>query len=210
MSTIPEYKIAFKTESLLMKVLGKILFFNKSFMNNYTTTLGRTIYFTNRNYVKSHPVTTRVTLVHELVHVKDYEKYGPILFTLMYGAPQILAPLALVLLFVAPWWIALAWAALCLAPIPAYFRMRLEQKAYTFSLYCLHKINMQGYKIDFDRQIANYVDNFTTSDYYYMWPLFNDKHFKEALSEIQAGRKPFYEAEYYEMADKVLELDVKF
>src|SRR4051812_38491740 len=108
MSNIPEFKVAFKSESLLMKIIGKILFFNKSFMTSYTTTLGHTIYFTDRKYVKAHPVSTKVVLVHEMVHIKDNVNEG-LLFPIGYALPQLLAVLALPLWLIAPWWACLAW-----------------------------------------------------------------------------------------------------
>lgn len=211
MSAIPKYNIYYKSESLLMKILSKILFFNKNFLTSYTTTLGRNIYFTYPNYIKNHPITTQVTLVHELVHVKDYEKYG-FLFFLMYGFPQILAPLSFLLLFIFPWWVSLLAFLFLLAPLPAYFRMKFELKAYTFSLYCLHKLSIKyNYKINFNQYIENYTDNFIKSEYYFMWLFFNKEYFKEALKLIQDGKKPYYEEEYYEMADEVLDkLELKF
>lgn len=209
MNNIPEFKVAFKSESLFMKILGKIMFFNKSFMTKYTTTIGNTIYLTDRKYVKAHPVSTKVVLVHEMVHIKDNMNQGW-RFPIGYAMPQILSLLALPLWLIAPWWMCLAWFALFLLPLPAYFRMRLEQKAYTFSLYALHKLNLKnGFKIDLYAQAAQYTQNFKDSGYYYMWPFFSDEHFVTAVKEIQAGRKPFYDIEYYDMADAVLELDVK-
>jgi len=209
MSNIPEFKVAFKSESLLMKIIGKILFFNKTFMTSYTTTLGRTIYFTDRKYVKAHPVSTKVALVHELIHVKDYEDSG-LRFQLGYAMPQILSVLAFPLFLIAPWWACLAWFAFFLAPLPAFFRMKSEEKAYTFSLYALHKLNVKnGYNIDLKAQAVQYTSNFKNSGYYFMWPFFTDTHFMTAVSEIQAGRKPFYDVSFYDMADAILELDVK-
>lgn len=204
MSTVPNYKIDFKSESKLMKTIGKVLFFNKSFMTNFTTTLGRTIYFPDRSYLKNRPVTSKATLVHELVHVKDYEKYGPVKFILMYGSPQILSLFTIPLFFFAPWYIALICFCFCLFPLPAYFRMKLEEKAYTFSVYSLYKLTQTGNKIDVAIYIDSCIEIFKSSDYYFMWPFYNSNHLKSAFEEFKKGNKPFYEQEYYDMADEVL------
>ena len=37
--------IKYKDNSWFMKVLSKILFFNKKFMTRFTTTIGKTVYF---------------------------------------------------------------------------------------------------------------------------------------------------------------------
>ena len=210
MSFIPEYKIVYKTDSRLMRCLGWLMFFNKSFMTDFTTTLGHTIYLTNQQYAKLHPVTVKVTIAHELVHVKDYERLGGLLFVLLYGCPQIFAPLAILLALFCPWWIAALWAVLCLSPVPAYFRMQLEKKAYTFSIYALYLLNTKyGFNIDFEKNIDNFAENFTKSNYYFMWPMFSKDYFNVALSEMKAGNKPYYPESYYQMVEEVMANELK-
>ena len=46
----PELKVEFKDESKFMKFLGVLLFFNKEFMSNYSTTIGNTVYFPSRHF----------------------------------------------------------------------------------------------------------------------------------------------------------------
>lgn len=210
MSFIPEHKIVYKTDSALMRFLGKLMFFNKSFMTDFTTTLGHTIYLTNPQYAKLHPVTLKVTIAHELVHIRDYQRLGGFLFVLMYGCPQILAPLAILLAFLFPWWIAVLWAVVCLSPVPAYFRMQLEKKAYTFSLYAMYLLSSKyGFNIDFDSNIDHFVENFTKSNYYFMWPMFSRAYFTKVLSDMKAGLKPGYPVEYYQMVEEVMANDLK-
>ena len=45
-----DFKIKYKNESLFMKVIGFLLFFNKTFMTNYITTIGSTIYYPSREW----------------------------------------------------------------------------------------------------------------------------------------------------------------
>jgi hypothetical protein len=71
-----KYKIVAKEDSTLMKIIGKLLFFNKGFMTNYVTTLGSTIYAPGGEI-------SDITLQHELVHVKDWKRWN-ILFSLSY------------------------------------------------------------------------------------------------------------------------------
>lgn len=71
-------KLVPKKDSAFMRVLGKLaaLIGNKSFMTNFWTTIGRTIYY---------PVGVQLPFVHvgvlehELVHVKQWDKWGPLM-----------------------------------------------------------------------------------------------------------------------------------
>src|SRR4030043_385107 len=96
----PNLKIKYKDESLLMKILGKLMFFNKGFMTSYTTTIGSTIYFPNSNFVKARPISSSVILLHELVHLYDNSKFTAPLFSFLYLFPQILVLLFFPLLFI--------------------------------------------------------------------------------------------------------------
>lgn len=187
----PKLKIKYKDESLLMKTLGKIMFFNKEFMTSYTTTIGSTIYYPNRNFIKARPISSSVILLHELVHVSDAKKYTLPLFSLLYACPQILTLLFFPLLFLS-WKIALV-ALLFATPLPAYFRMKFEKRAYMTSLYALSEL---GKKLNFDpaldRQREDFQTQFKTSSYYFMWP-FGDlnKQFDDALVKIRNNERPF-------------------
>lgn len=85
---IPNIKIKYKDKSLLMKILSKLLFFNKDFMNKYTTTIGNTIYFPTENFINTYPISSISILLHECVHISDSRK-NP-LFKFLYLTPQIL------------------------------------------------------------------------------------------------------------------------
>lgn len=204
---IPEYKIAFKDKSLLMKILGFLLFFNKKFMTNYSTTIGNTVYFPTETWLMSRPVTAKIILYHELIHMRDSARLSRFIFSFAYLFPQILAIFSIPLFFY-NWIVALVWLVFFLMPIPAYFRMALEKKAYTFSLYTVYRLNKNA---NLDEQISMYSSQFNTSYYYYMWP-FNgiDAYFQDALVRFKNGEKPFYPKADYDMIDYMIDNDIKF
>lgn len=124
-------QVAYKDNSWLMKVLAKILFFNKGFMTKFTTTLGSTVYFPSEEYVSENPRRAVSILMHEAVHVHDSKKLTPVPFSLLYLSPQILALGAL-----SAFWVG--WGALLcllfLAPIPSPGRAWLEARAYAMNV----------------------------------------------------------------------------
>lgn len=85
---IPGFKVKFKDESFLMKVLGFLAHpFNPDFLSTYTTTLGKTVYFPSRVYYESNPAGSMKTLFHEGVHLWD-EQQHPLTFKASYLFPQ--------------------------------------------------------------------------------------------------------------------------
>lgn len=129
-------RVRFKNESLLMRVLGAILFFNPAFMTGYITTIGRTVYFPDRSSVEGDRPDW-ATLAHEGVHVADYVA-RPVRFVGAYLFPQWLAVGALVAIG-AVWslWFLCALAFLAaLAPWPAPGRARLERRGYQMTIVC--------------------------------------------------------------------------
>jgi|SRR5579885_1002689 len=201
----PDVKIAYKDQSTLMKILGFLLFFNPAFMTSYITTLGSTIYFPSQTYVNAHPVSSLVVLLHELTHVKDEKKISKVLFSLAYLLPQLLVLLFLPLLFIFGWKVAL-FSLIFLAPLPAYFRMIFEKRAYMTSIYVINKLNQThpDYKINLDDQTKFFVAQFKNFSYYVMWP-FNsiDKEFATALQLIKDGKRP-YEDPVFDILDQIV------
>lgn len=190
----PSLQVKYKNQSTFMKVLGTILFFNKSFMTDYVTTIGSIIYIPDQNYMKLHPVSGSVTFLHELVHIYDSGKISRPLFTFLYLLPQIMALLLLPLFFFLKWWIVLPLVLLCLAPIPAYFRMVFEKRAYISSIYTL---NALGKRLNFNPHLANqvsfFVEQFCNSYYYFMYPFKKElnKQFNEAMQKVLSGQRPY-------------------
>lgn len=185
----PKLQIKYKNESILMKIIGFLLLFNKEFMTTYTTTIGNTIYFPSRDFVKIRPVSIAFIFLHELMHLKDYNKN--ILFPILYMSPQIFALLSIPLFFIS-WPIALLFL-LMLAPIPSFFRMYFERRAYFVSLYV---INALGKRLNFNpilnQHASGFIDQFKGSFYYFMWP-FNkiNKDFDNAILKINSSQRPF-------------------
>ena len=70
------FGIRFKDESRLMRIIGKLLFFNKSFMTSYTTTTFSKVYFPNRKrFEERGPDAAYITLRHEAIHLRDSRKF---------------------------------------------------------------------------------------------------------------------------------------
>lgn len=202
----PELKIKYKDQSWFMKLLGFLLFFNKSFMKTYTTTIGSTVYFPSENSVKSRPISASVVLLHELVHVNDAKKLSKPLFGFLYLTPQIFALLCLPL-FLVSWKIALPLFILFLLPIPSYFRMKFEKKAYLISLYA---INALGSRLNFkpllSTQEESFLSHFKDSSYYYMWPFSGlRKEFNEGVAKIKEGKRPF-EDPIFDILDNLIQV----
>ncbi len=188
----PDLSIKYKDNSKFMKFLGFLLFFNRSFMTSYTTTIGSTVYFTTEDYTKTNPVSASVVLLHELVHVKDAKKLSKVLFGFLYLTPQILAVLALPLLFIS-WKIALPVLLVFASPIPSYFRMLFEKRAYMVSLYCINALSTKyKFKPLLATQEEYFLNNFKGPSYYFMWPFPGlKKDFDAALIKIKDGQRPF-------------------
>jgi len=200
----PNLEIKYKDQSTFMKILGKILFFNKSFMETYTTTIGSTIYFPSETFMKLRPTIIVVILMHELVHVKDSNNLPKYLFGLSYMFPQILALILLPLLLVS-WKLFLPLIILFALPIPAYFRMVSEKRAYLASLYVLNKLNQQ-YKLTNNLEESKnwHLSQFRTVSYYFMWPFSNlDKEFNIALGKILNNERPFDDS-IFDIIDSLL------
>lgn len=200
----PDLKIKYKDESTFMKLIGKLLFFNNNFMTAYTTTIGSTIYFPSKTSVQIRPISSITTLLHELIHVHDAKKISSLLFSFLYLSPQILVLFLIPLLFL-NWKIVLPFFLLA-APIPSFFRMYYEKRAYISSLYVIHHI---GQKMQFDpmldKQKESFIDQFTGPSYYFMW-VFRDhlnKDFNEAIIKIKNNERPFKDP-IFDMLDDLL------
>ena len=156
--------ISYKDESLFMKILGVILFFNKRFMSRMTTTIMDRIWFPSRERVRVWPSHYWRTLCHELVHVVDYRDKGW-WFMLSYMLPQALSLFALLGLVFQSWWFLLF--LLFLAPLPAPWRKKAEMRGYAMSM----AVDKWYYREDLSEGYRNdLIETFTGSGYYFMWP----------------------------------------
>lgn len=163
----PNFEVRFKDQSTFMKILGKLLFFNKRFMTNYITVIGTKVYWPTKERFEQYPLGSFLTLAHEYVHIMDYKR-NPVQFVLGYLFPQIKAILALlaVLAVVSPWFLLALLFLLALAPWPAPFRKKTEMRGFGMSIKARSWL---GWEITEDR-MNHYVEQFTSSAYYFMWP----------------------------------------
>lgn len=201
-SYFPDLQIKYKDQSTLMKILGTILFFTPGFKTDYITTIGDTSYFPTASWITTRPISSAVVLLHELVHMYDEKRLSKLFFGFLYLLPQVLALVFLPLIFLLSWKIFLPLFILFLAPIPAYFRMYFEKRAYFASLYCLQKL---GTRLNFNptlkTQEAFFITQFQNSSYYFMWPFGNiQSEFDQAVVAISAGQRP-YQDPVFDMLD---------
>jgi hypothetical protein len=176
-----------------MKIISYILFFLPTFMSDYITTIGSTIYYPSQTFITNDEEDAMIVLAHEVVHVTQANKYGKVLFGLMYLFPQCLALLSLLSIF-AIIWTPFLWCLLFLvflAPIPGPWRARFEFQAYSMSLYVLDLVlRRYGYADDQRRSqltaSANKINyQFKSSAYWFMWPFGVD--FSSIVNDIESG-----------------------
>ena len=157
--------VKFKDESLFMKTLGILLFFNKDFMKNYITTIGSTVYFPSKQWLSDNKQAATRVMCHEMVHISDSAEVREVVFSYSYLFPQVLALLALCAIFGSPFWLL---SLLFLLPIPAPGRTYWELRGYALTDAVEYKTTGKFSDIDW------LTGQFTTSKYYFMWPFNND------------------------------------
>ena len=180
---IPGFRIRPKNDSPLMRVLSFLLFFNKAFMDRYITTIYPTVYVPawwgkHRNMSFSE----LGIIAHEYVHLMDRKRLGWI-FNLLYLSPQIFS-----LLMLAAFWNS--WfllAVLFLLPWPSPGRAWLEYRGYRMTMAYYYWMRKEKCNIEM------LVDEFTGSNYYYMFPFrkFLIKKFNKDYDKIVDGDLTF-------------------
>ncbi len=203
-SYFPDLQVKYKDQSSFMKFLGTLLFFTPSFMTNYITTIGSTVYYPNEAGVQANEIGSSIVLMHELVHVYDAHRLGRPLFFFLYLTPQILSLLCLPL-FLVSWKLALPLMLFFLLPLPSYFRMYFERRGYFTTLYVMNALNKK-YQLNTQLEGSKdyYVGQFTGSAYYFMWPFSSlQAQFEDAINKISAGGRPF-EDPVFDIIDNLL------
>jgi hypothetical protein len=175
-----------KEESLFMRLIGKILFFNRSFMTGFITTIGQTIYWTKDSWESDSAVCN--VLPHEFTHAMDFRRMGLIPAALLYLFPQNLALISLGA-FGAFYDSRFLWcllALISLAPWPSWGRKYMEMRGFA--------VQVAGMLwSDPDRKIDEMppwiLKNFTGPNYYWMWPFSKSlqTQFKQWLTWIEDG-----------------------
>ena len=167
---IPGFCIKRKDRSWLMAILSKILFFNKGFMRKYVTTIYPAVYvpkFWGKH--RKLQLTEMEILAHEFVHLRDRKKLKW-LFSIGYLTPQIFSLLAFGALW-NPWYLL---SLLFLLPWPSPLRAWAEFRAYRMSIAFYYWAENKNCDIDWVTR------QFTSSNYYYMFPFEN--YIKKKLS----------------------------
>ena len=156
-----QIEILFKDESLFMKILSFVLFFNPRFKTNYITTIGKKIYFPSKKWLEENRNSAAAVLAHEFVHVSDSIESGVSIFSYGYLFPQVLATLSICSVSGNLWWLLFL---LFILPIPAPMRCYYELRGYAMSDAVSYKTTGEFLPIEFIEK------QFLTSAYYYMWP----------------------------------------
>ncbi len=175
-TTIPGSEIRSKEDSKRMKFLSKLLFFNKRFMTGYVTTLYPHIYVPKLPWLENRHTSAMATLAHEWVHLHDRKRLGWI-FNFLYMMPQCFFIFGL-LGFLNPWFLLFF---LFLLPIPSPGRAWAEFRGYRMTMAVYYWLS--GQKID----IKWIVDQFVSSNYYFMWPFrsYLMKKFQKEFKKIE-------------------------
>ena len=166
-SQIPKFELKDKKESRLMRLLSKLLFFNKDFLDKYVTTIYPKVYVPESfwklsNWKEDSAISAMATLAHEYVHLKDRKRMG-YLFNFLYLFPQNLVFFSLLGIF-NPWWYL---CLLCALPIPSPTRAWLEYRGYRMTLFVYEYFGAMRNFDDFTDWIA---EHFSNSSYYWMFP----------------------------------------
>jgi hypothetical protein len=169
----PDASVKFKSESWLNRAIAFIVKpFNPTFLNNYITTIGTTIWVPDDFFDNYDDINVLEVIAHETQHIIDLKKLGAVPFVVAYGFPQILALLSILALgafFGGPAW--LLWL-LCLgfaAPIPAYGRYRFELNGYRTS-YVVGRL-VHHYGGSELAQVDGWViEQLSNKWYFYTWP----------------------------------------
>jgi hypothetical protein len=164
---IPNFKIKYKNRSIWQKIIGKLCFFNRKYMIDYTSTYGSTVWYPSKEFVEKSYKRAFKILAHEYVHLLDNKKH-PIVFKMLYATPQIFALLSLfsiLALFFSNWFLLFLVALLFALPIPSIGRAQIEIRGYAMNI----AINMWRYGSVTAETINSIADEFAGWSYYRMW-----------------------------------------
>lgn len=176
--------ITTKEESLLMRIIDKILFFNRQFMESFITTIGSTIYFP-KNIMEDDFSFCMVT-PHEMVHAEDMKTR---LFTgILYLMPQLLSVFSLLSLFSFINLFNLLWLLFLvfLLPMPSPWRKNFEMRGFAMTMACMEWRKEKEGEGHLERPPEYIKKYFTGPLYYYMWPFEEDveRELEKWLKEI--------------------------
>jgi hypothetical protein len=162
-------RVASKADDPLSRLIDRALRVitlggQRSYLDGYTTVLGRTIYVPTTWNERS-DLDRLITLRHEAVHLRQFERYGRLFMSLLYLLP--LFPFGL------------AWG-----------RARIEWEAYRETLRATAEL--RGMEAARDPRLhAHIVHQFTSAAYGYMWPFPRQvqRWIDTALDELELERR---------------------
>lgn len=177
-------EIKSKTEpDWMLKIVGAIVkIFNKNFDAGYVTSINNTIWVPRTFGLRTAKNMLEI-IAHELIHIRDKNKWTPVLYAIAYLTPQILALLALLSIFFSNWWLL---CLLFLLPLPSIKRTYLELQAYRLNI-LFTKYVEKADEEQMKRNVEWYANQFTESYYYFMWPF--KAHIISLLSNTEKYEK---------------------
>lgn len=181
------YGVKAKSKSWFHRLIGRVPGFGANYMARFWTTIGFTSSWPTK-FDQGFDELAWVDVLHEGRHAADASKITRLLFGWLYILPQSLGVTLLpVLLFLgAPWWALLSAAVLAVAPLPAVFRAVAEFRAYTVS------VAAEYWSTGTMPETTGYQDYFTTSEYYWMFPLrqWVRAYFESVVDALKEDRLP--------------------
>lgn len=171
---VPSFEIRYKNQSLGQKILGRLLFFNREYMTEYTSTFGTKVYFPSTDFVAQDRMRAFRILSHEYVHILDatksvWKKNRRITFSLLYLFPQFLALFslgAILSIWFGKWFLIFLLFLIFAAPLPSFTRTIIEMRGYWMNL----AITLWRHSELRKESRENIVKMFTSFAYYRMWP----------------------------------------
>lgn len=207
----PGFVVEYKNESKLQRLIGTLLFFNKTFMTAFITTFFHHSWFPSVEFVAANPDGAGDVLWHEGTHDFDEQRLplrvklgsyqGSLLYQFLYLFPASLGAMVfgaglffLLLGIFVHAVLPLAWLILVgviVAAIPiAPFRMQIEMRGYGMSLLICYMRGMKKGSEEHKAVMAHYASMFTGPNYYFMWPFKASvqKRLEAIWSDIESGR----------------------
>jgi len=164
----PKFNLKFHDQSWILNTLLKpiILLFNPKFYSRTSLYFMNTLWVPN-GHIHKNKFEVLQLLAHEYVHAHDRKKLSQPLFYFLYLFPQILFVPFLLLSMYSIWF--LIPAVVSILPIPAYFRYKLEYRAFLVNkVFNYHIFYMEGAATN------EYIVWLLTSfKYYKAWPFKN-------------------------------------
>ena len=189
---IPRFRVGWKDTTLWQRIIGALVFFNRSYMIDYVSTFYPVVYWPTEDAYKSNPWESFKILSHEYVHLDDARKQR-LWFPFSYIMPHWLvlcASLAVFAIWFSNWWLIALAALLFGCPIPAVWRMNWELRGYTMSM----AIDAWKYGSIQPSTVDWISKQFTGPDYYFMWPFREGirRKLEQAQVDIHNGNVVMY------------------